>query len=377
MSKVLFFTAHPDMPTAYASQSALILPRLKAMGHDVAIACTAGQLSHHSVWQGIPVFGCTPYTETGEDTVREAAEAFGTDLVFTFLCTWILKHPPVWRDLRTVHLTPVDCDPMSIRDYAVIAETGGMPAAVSRFGESVMRKGGPGRESLDPLFLPHGTDVKVFTPPSDRDGLRGKFGFDGGQFVVGMNFMNNDKFRKNIQEQIRGFAMFHAKHPDSILALHAIQALPEGYNLPAYVRHLGITKAVRWTPQWPLLTGMISPRDLADWYGVLDVYMGVGNEGFGLPAIEAQGCGTPVILADASTGPELVGDGWLVPGHAWYNDMHKADWLHITPESVAETLEEAYEEAAKRRDAARDNALRHDINRIIRDHWEPVLGELG
>lgn len=375
--RIGWVSAHPDMPTAYASQTALIVPRLQAAGHELAIFATAGQDSYGSVWRGsIPVFPKTPYADIGEDVVRPHHDMWKADLVVTFFCTWIVKYPQVWRDMRVIHLTPVDCDPMSIRDYRVIAETGGTPAAVSRHGESMMRKGGPGREKLDPLYLPHGVDVKTFRPPADRDGLRAGMGYDG-KFVVGMNFMNNDKFRKNIQEAIRGFAVFHGKHPDSLLALHAIQSLPEGYNLPAYVRHLGITDAVRWTPQYELVTGMIPPKVLADWYGALDVYLGPGNEGFGLPGLEAQACGTPAILGDWGPGPELAGDGWLCGGELWWNDIHQADWHHASVASIAACLEEAYEDARNRRQAARDNALGWDINRQIRDHWEPVLNGIG
>src|SRR5712672_3178175 len=178
------------MPTAYASQTALLVPRLQAAGHEVAIFATAGQDSYSSMWRGgIPVFGKTPYADIGEDVVRPHHDMWKADLVVTLFCTWIVKYAQVWRDMRTIHLTPVDCDPMSIRDYRVIAESGGPPAAVSEHGLAMMRKGGPGREPLVPLYLPHGTDTKVFTPSKDRDAMRADMGFDG-KFVVGMNFMN-------------------------------------------------------------------------------------------------------------------------------------------------------------------------------------------
>lgn len=376
IKKILWKSAHPEMGTGYATQTALIVERLKASGYEVAISVTAGQDGHFSFWHGIPVFGRTGYTDLGEDTVREDAADWEADLVVTFFCTWVSKYTHVWRDLPVVHLTPVDCNPMSIRDYGVITDTGGTPAAVSRTGLEIMRKGGLNREPLDPLYLPHGVDTAMFTPAPDRDAIRRDMGFDG-KFTVGMNFNNNDKFRKNITQAIDGFARFHAKHPDSLLALHAMMANPEGYNLPALIRHLGISDAVKWSPQAPMLRGMIAPKALASWYAALDVYLGPGNEGFGLPAVEAQACGTPVILGDWSTGPELVGDGWLVAGDRWWNDVHQADWHMAYPQSVADTLEAAYEDAGKRREAARDNAMAWDINRMVREHWEPVLGELG
>lgn len=366
------------MPTGYAAQTAALLPRLKTAGHEVAISCTAGQDSRPGWWQGIPVFPCTPYADVGEDVVSGHYAMFGADLVITFLCTWLLKYPAVWRNLRTIHLTPVDCNPMSMADYEVIFNTGGTPAAVSQFGLKMMRAGTEGRTALDPLYLPHGIDTRCYIPNPDRAAMRADMQFDG-KFVVGMNFMNNDRWRKNAEPAMRGFARFHAKHPDSVLAIHAIKALPEGLHLPRLAEHLGISEAsgaVTFSPQHELVTGMITPPMLADWYNALDVYLGPGNEGFGLPHVEAQACGTPAILGDWSTGPELVGPGWLVTGQGQWNEKHRASWGLAHVDSVAGALEEAYEDARNKRQDARDHAMGWDIGRQVRDHWEPVLTEL-
>jgi glycosyltransferase involved in cell wall biosynthesis len=321
------------------------------------------------------VFPCTAYADIGEDVVRGHYEQFKADIVFTLFCTWLISYPAVWRDLRTVHITPVDCSPMSMADYQVIADTGGTPAAVSEFGLRMMRQGIEGRAALDPLYLPHGIDVRCFRPDPGRDAIRTEMGFEG-KFCVGMNFMNNDRVRKNIEPSFRAFAKFHAEHPDSVLLVHAIQALPEGIYLPRLADHLGISDAVAWSPQYELVTGQVTPRMLADWYNALDVYLSPGNEGFGLPNIEAQACGTPAILGNWSTGPDLAGPGWLVEGQSYRNDKHQADWGLAHTDSIAAALNEAYEDARNRREAARDFAMGHDINRVVREHWEPVLGEL-
>lgn len=382
--KILWKSGHPEMPTGYGQQTALVLPRLKAAGHEIAISCTAGQVSHPGFWNGIPVFGCSPYTEMGEDTMAGDAHAFGADLVITFLCTWVLKYPPLWRTLRTVHVMNVDCTPMSWADYQVMADTGGMPAATSLRGAEIMRAGGKTprrpddlREPLDPLYLPHGIDTRVFCPVSDKQRHAIRAGMNlAGRFVVGMNFMNNDKSRKNITEQLRGFADFQHTHPDAVLLMHAIEGLPDGYNLPALCSYLGI-KAVKWTPQYELVAGLITPQALADWYRAQDVYLGAGNEGVGLPGLEAQACGTPVILLDAQSGPEIAGKtGWLVGGDLLYNNVHRADWLRASAADVTRCLEEAYEDARNRREAARDQAVGWEIGKIVREHWEPALAEL-
>jgi glycosyltransferase involved in cell wall biosynthesis len=374
--RFLWHGPHPDMPTGYAGQTALLLPRLQALGHDVAISATAGQVNHPGFWRGIPVYPCTTYADVGEDVVREHYDRFKADLVVTLLCTWLLSYPGVWRDLRTIHMTPVDCDPMSWADAQVIQDTGGTPAAISEFGLRMMRAGKEGRPKFDPLYLPHGIDTKCFTPARDRAEMRAAMGYEG-KFVVGLNFMNNDRWRKNIDQALRGFARFHAEHPDSVLAIHAIGALPEGICLPRLADHLGITKAIALSPQYELVAGMITPPLLADWYRPLDVLLDIGNEGFGLTGLEAQACGVPVIRGDWSTGPDLVGPGWLVAGQGMWNEKHRADWQTAFVDSVTEQLEHAYQDARNRRDDARSFALGHDIGTVVREHWEPVLAELG
>ena len=372
--RILWHGPHPDMPTGYGTQTALLLPRLQALGHDVAVSATAGQENHPGQWRGIPVYSCTTYAEVGQDTVRYNYRTFKADIVFTFLCTWLLeKYPLVWRDMRTVHMTPVDCVPMSQADYLVIAGTGGYPAAISRFGEAQMRA-----RELDPLYAPHGVDTKLFRPAADRDAMRADMGYDG-KFVVGMNFMNNDRRRKNLDAAIQGFARFHAEHPDSILALHCVQVLPEGINTVKLAAALGLKpgESVTWSPQEELVGGYITPTMLADWYNACDVVLDIGNEGFGLTGLEANACGTPAIRGDWSTGPELVGPGWLVTGETRWNDKHEAFWGEAHIASVVAALGEAYEDARNCREASRDHAMAWDINKIVREHWEPVLGELG
>lgn len=384
--RILWHSAHPDMRTGYGSQTALLLPRLQALGHQVAVSATAGQTLHPGWWNGIPVFPNTTYADVGEDMVTNHYQQFKADLVVTFLCTWLLSYPKVWQQLRTIHLTPVDCDPMSYADYEVIASTGGTPAAVSEFGLRMMRQGTEGRAALDPLYLPHGVDTRCFTPAADHDraAMRAQMGYEG-KFVVGANFMNNDRVRKNIDEMLRGFAQFYhgnpgkgiSAHPDAILALHAMNALPEGFCLPRLAAHLGITDAVRFSPQYEMVGGYISPEMLADWYRSLDVYLQPGNEGYGLPAMEAQACGTPAILGRWSTGPDLVGPGWLVDGQGKWNEKHRATWGLAYVDSITGALEAARADAHNRRADARAFALGHDIGKVVRDHWEPVLGELG
>ncbi len=78
--------------------------------------------------------------------------------------------------------------------------------------------------------------------------------------------------------------------------------------------------------------GFIPAEDLPLWYNSADVFVYPSVfEGFGLPVLEAMACGTPVIVSDASSLPEVAGDvGHTVPPHdvdAWVAALKQArEW---------------------------------------------------
>ena len=371
--RILIHGPHPDLNTGYAIQTGLIAQGLTTLGHQIAISCTGGQEGHPALWRGIPVYPKTFYEDFGQDVVAGHYAEWKADLCISVLCVWPLTPQP-WRDMRVIHLTPIDCDPMGAGDYAMIANSGGLPAAISRHGERMMRAKG-----LDPLYLPHGVDTGVMAPPDDRDGLRRAVGLDG-KFAIGLCFMNNDRLknRKAVPEQFRAFQMFHAKHPDAVLLVHAAMHLPEGHRLTDIVRYLEIADCVYFSDQYRIITGLVSHQEMAAWYGSLDVLTAVSKgEGFGLPILEAQACGTPVVTMNWSTGPELCGAGWKARGQPEWNDTHQADWVAPDIASIARCYEQAYRGAAGLRDKARRFAMRYDNSAVIARHWAPALAGLG
>ncbi len=80
--------------------------------------------------------------------------------------------------------------------------------------------------------------------------------------------------------------------------------------------------------RYKLWIGEYDQRYLALMYNAADVFLGPSRgEGFGIPIIEAQACGTPVIVTNFSSMPELVRWGVAVePAHlTWtYQDSWQA-----------------------------------------------------
>ncbi len=117
--------------------------------------------------------------------------------------------------------------------------------------------------------------------------------------------------RKNVQALFAAYARLRAETGGAAPALVVAGRLPEGDSplFPApgrLARAAGIHDAVRFTGWVPdadkpaLYSGAL-------FFAFLSLY-----EGFGLMPLEAMACGTPVLVSNRSSLPEVVGDGGLL-----------------------------------------------------------------
>jgi glycosyltransferase involved in cell wall biosynthesis len=99
------------------------------------------------------------------------------------------------------------------------------------------------------------------------------------------------------------------------------------------------------------------------------------GEGFGIPVIEAQACGVPVIVSDFSAQPELVGSGWAVGGAPDWDEGQGA-WFHAPSiDGILSALNEAYNGEGNPANA-RAKALEYDHNVVWDRYWRPIMTEL-
>lgn len=108
--------------------------------------------------------------------------------------------------------------------------------------------------------------------------------------------------RKNLELLIRAFA--HLQLPEVKLVL----AGGRGWmykEILRLVEYLQLNGSV-------IFPGYVAARDLPLWYNAASVFAYPSvYEGFGIPPAEAMACGTPVVVADTSSIPEVVGQGAL------------------------------------------------------------------
>jgi glycosyltransferase involved in cell wall biosynthesis len=102
------------------------------------------------------------------------------------------------------------------------------------------------------------------------------------------------------------------------------------------------------------------------------------GEGFGVPIVESQACGVPVITTDCSAMTELTEAGWRVDGDRWYNAAHDA-WFKLPfIRGIVAGLELAYEARGDEdlRRKAREFALGYDVDTVMHEFWQPALAQL-
>jgi glycosyltransferase involved in cell wall biosynthesis len=121
------------------------------------------------------------------------------------------------------------------------------------------------------------------------------------------------------------------------------------------------------------------PQDaIAQMYSAADVQLLTSmGEGFGIPAVESQACGTPVIVSDFSAQTELVGaHGKAVPvQRVW--DEYQASFFGI-PNVLAITaaLQETYEDTKAGkvdRAAVAAEMWRYDQTKLYEASWKPLI----
>jgi glycosyltransferase involved in cell wall biosynthesis len=152
------------------------------------------------------------------------------------------------------------------------------------------------------VVIPCGYDRQRFRPasPEQRAAFKAKHGL--GDFLL---YVGRFSEPKNVGVILEAFAQVR-RNVSQDLVLVGPDEKKETGRLRELAATLGITDRVKWLPYVPI-------EELPVAYSSADAFVTASlYEGFGLPPLEAMACGTPVVVSDVSSLPEVVGDaGWL------------------------------------------------------------------
>lgn len=383
--RIVIFSNAMHVGSGYGNQTSLFAPRIRDLGHDVAVAAYWGIQGGRVEIDGIATYPASSSGGIDYEAMAVPAKHFKADVIISLMDLWALPQG-VTGGIPLAPWFPIDAEPLpppirvrltDPRILPVIA-----PIVFSRFGERMCTDAG-----ITPLYVPHGCDTTTYHPMNQAE-CRESIGLPNDAFIIGMVAANvGTPSRKALKPQIEAFARLHRKHSDARLYLHtrgnaAGNRTLNGENLPEFVEQLGIGNAVSWTHEDAYLFGL-ETEEMCLLYNSFDVLTSVSlGEGFGIPILEAAACGIPSIVGDWTSMSELCFAGWKVPktgAEPWHNPLAAYQfWPRV--DAIFEQMEAAYltcEGGRKDRSFdSRSAALSYDADVVTRDYWAPALTEI-
>lgn len=383
--RILVLGPGPTEPTGYGVQQSYLLHMLRALGHEVAGAAYCSVHGAPVLWCDFPLYPSI-FADMGQDLACHARH-FNADIVIPIMDAWVIEMG-AWEGIRLVPFFPVDHSPLSPHLKIRLPQFFGA-AVYSKWGQQVCKDAG-----FDVTHIPCAVDTATYAP-CDRAHARELLGWPQDRFIVGIVAANVGKpSRKAFEVQFRAFKYFQEEHPDALLYLHTFgnsANQTDGENLIRMLDAVGllVDRDVFFVDQYQYLLS-VPPSGMALAYNGMNVLLNVTmKEGFGVPLVESQACGTPVITGDWTANAELCFAGWTVPrlkaevyGKTIYDDAlyGPLGGYGVQPRvsSIVTALEAAYQGRGwdDLRAIARAAALPYGVKEVAERYWRPFLAEL-
>ena len=338
--KVLFISDAPWLNTGYATVTRHLLPIL-AGEHEVILLPFAG-----SVQGGF------------------SREVMGVEVLPTFtsvhdIAFWlfrlecdvavVLKDPyavPGIQALPVFHImySPIAEEPVP-GEWMDIASNAIRVWIPSMWGVEQYTRSGGDRSKV--RYLPHGVSTDTYKPILDtpREELRAKLNprLRDVDVVIGLVAVNRQ--RKLIPNQLEAIKVFMERNPDLKVGIYLHTSItPDGphggWLLDAVVKTMGLEGKVVFPEQHYYRLGF-SEAEMNLVYNALDVLLELSTEGFGLPILEAESAGCPVITLDHGAGPEINFLGLNCRVSARCYTVRGSWWGIPDPYHAAELIERA------------------------------------
>jgi len=373
-----------DAPTGYGQQVKYLIDRLVRQGLDVANFSNfglEGQIGSIETPHGRVTHYPRSFTGYSQDAAPLDFMTWSNsvqkkNLFFTLYDVWVLESPHYEKFDQIWSWTPLDHIVMPSKVEQWLRRDNVLPIAMSPFGKREMDAKG-----IENAYVPHGIDTKVLKESwelSSGSDVR-DYWKTRDKFVVGMVAANKASglvHRKAFSENLMAFSIFQKRHPDAVLYLHTDgSGSGIGWNLLELLKSLGVPeKSVLFVNPLEYRYGA-TQENLACYYTGMDVLLAASmGEGFGVPTIEAQATGTPVIASNWAASQDLVSDdGWLVDGTPVWDAGQLSWWQTPSVPSIVDALEQAYDRGKGRSQVSVDFARQFDVEKVWKESWMPLL----
>ena len=369
--RLLWNSNAPWSISGYGNQMAELLPLVQKQGHQQAVIDFYGLEGGKLLINDILHYPKMSHVY-GSDAMVHHGKDYNPDYTFTLQDIWVLNPEDLKQVKKWIPVCPIDHEPIPkiILDRLKLAYR---IITYSKFGHEELKKAG-----LNSTYIPHTVDTEIFKP-MDKKQRKKDVHLPEDSFIVGMIAANKDNPpRKSFQEAMDAFAVFLKSVPNAYLYLHTFPDFPGGFPIKEYANFLNISERVLYPDPYQMNFNTDKAK-MALIYNTLDVMLLPSrSEGFGVPVIEAQSCGVPVIVNDFVSMPELLVE---------HETGEVCDVLHKqfdgilsynaipSPESIYDCLMCIYktdrtEMGVNARKFIVDN---YDTNKVFREKWIPFL----
>ena len=192
----------------------------------------------------------------------------------------------------------------------------------------IVRLLGVPESKISVIYEAAGPSFRPLNDPALPDRVHARFGVRG-DFIL---FVSTIEPRKNVPTLLRAFRQLlddYRLDVQLVLAGQKGWLFDEVFDL---VEDLGLGDDV-------LFVGRVTTEELVWLYNTARALVAPSiYEGFGLTPLEAMACGTPVIVADVSSLPEVVGDAGLKVDPYKPDEMAVAMWRLLTDPELHASL---------------------------------------
>ncbi len=378
--RIGWYSNAPHIPSGYGQQTAQVISRLKADGHELAVMSNHGA-AVNLAWQDIPIFadGLKQYST---DIFPRQLKAWG-GLSIGLFDAWPMV--PIVEQLKELNLAwwvPIDHDPVPPGVIEFFNRSGAYAIAMTEFGKRKLLEIGMPESMV--TYVPHAIDTKEMFIDVGQAG-REAMGIPKDAHLTIMNAANRGRIpiRKSFAENLLALSNHMKRHQDAWAYIHTEpEGISDGMNLLRYLNFIGAPMDRFRFPEPLAFRNGIPAERLKHIYSAADVLLATSmGEGFGVPTIEAQACGTPVIVSSFAGSAELAGPhASVISGQLVWDEFQGSSWIIPNVEQIQEALERSYEN--KRiglvdRLRVREFAQQYDADLVYETHWRPLIAHLA
>ena len=376
----------PGMPTGYGNQAKLLVERMSRHGLKVAAQSNYGLEGKQDVLQvgkyKIPHYprGLTPYSTDVMPVWSADWASKNPDLkhvLFTLYDVWVFNK--LQYEDQIVSWVPLDHITLPPGVHEFLKRDNVMPITMSPHGQEQLAKA-----EIDSVYIPHAIDTKIYKPTETFNGItvREFMKIPDDAFLVGMvaaNKANGQIHRKAFAENLLAFALHLKQYPNSYIYIHSEPGRAYGgFDLAILLKMVGIPQENVLFPDPYMLRIGYPEETMAAFYSAFDVLLSTSyGEGFGIPTVEAQACGTRVITSNFAASKDLASeDSWKIDGQPFWDEAQSSFFQIPSVNSIVAALGQAYNAERGVSKTALEFASQFDVETVWNDKWMPFLKDL-